>query len=233
MSADPVLPFADAGADPFAEPGETMGDIRTCEALHEARAGFQEALVGGAANQERHFVRQLRQEPVYQMAEFFYLMRAFRLDSEDKIRRYADLHNRHLEALQADPAKLHRLGLSRTRVQKGLFAPESIPKLVENYRTGERAIDQSDLSRLLIAVMSPETCRKTAVVLTRAGYLERRVSPYRSVLIRSTGAMERIFALSLRHVRSALATDEAASQKALPAEGAGSEAAGPIPGAAP
>ena len=208
MNANPAPAESGAGADPFAGDVETMRDIRACEALHEARAAFQEALVAGAANQERHFVRQLRQEPVYQMAEFFYLIRAFRLDSAVKIERYAELHNRHLEALQADPAKLHRLGLTRTRVAKGLFAPENIPKLVENYRTGEGAIDQSDLSRLLIAVMSPETSRKTAVVLTRAGYLERRLSPYRSVLVRSTGTMERIFARSLRHVRTSLAADE-------------------------
>ncbi len=241
MSADPVLPFADAGtdsgigpgADPFAEPDETMRDIRTCEALHEARAGFQEALVAGAASQERHFVRQLRQEPVYEMAEFFYLIRAFRLDSAASIERYAGLHNRHLQALHADPAKLHRLGLTRTRVEKGLFAPESIPKLVENYRAGGGAIDQSDLSRLLIAVMSPETCRKTAVVLTRAGYLERRLSPYRSVLIRSTGTMERLFARSLRHVRSALAANRAAAQEAAAADAAAGAAAGPVRSAVP
>ena len=231
MSADPVPPFADTGADPFAEHGETMRDIRTCETLHEARAAFQEALVADAAVQERHFVRQLRQEPVFQMAEFFYLIRAFRLDSEAKIRRYAELHNRHLEALRSDPAKLHRLGLSPTRAEKGLFAPENIPKLVENYRSGEGAIDQSDLSRLLIEVMSPETCRKTAVVLTRAGYLERRHSPYRSVLIRSSGTMERIFARSLRHVRNVLAPAEAAPGEAGAAEDRDQAAAGPLEGA--
>ena len=194
----------DARPDPLADDGETMRDIRTCEALHEARASFQDALVEGSAVQDRHFAAQLRQEPVYQMAEFFFLLRAFRLDGEDKIRRYAELHNRHLEELQADRTKMRRLGLSPTRVQKGKFSPESVPKLVENYRSGDGAIDQSDLSRLLIEVMSPETCRKTAVTLTDAGYLERRRSPYQSVLVRSTGALERIFARSLRHVRSTL-----------------------------
>ena len=100
---------------------------------------------------------------------------------------------------------MRRLGLSPTRVRKGMFSPESIPKLVENYRSGNGAIDQSDLSRLLIEVMSPETCRKMVVMLTEAGYLERWRSPYQSVLVRSTGALERIFARSLRHLRSELA----------------------------
>ena len=144
-----------------------------------------------------------------QIAEFFFLLRAFGLDSEEKIRRYAELHNQHLEELQADRAKMRRLGLSPTRIRKGMFSPDSIPKLVENYRSGNAAIDQSDLARLLIEVMSPETCRKTTVLLTEAGYLERRRSPYQSVLVRSTGALERVFSRSLRHVRAALVDDGA------------------------
>ena len=199
----------EARPDPFADDGETMRDIRTCEVLHEAKAAFQDALVEDSAVRDHHFVGQLRQEPVYQIAEFFFLLRAFRLDSEEKIRRYAEFHNRHLEGLQADRTKMRRLGLSPTRVRKGMFSPDNIPKLVENYRAGVAAIDQSDLSRLLIEVMSPETCRKTTVVLTEAGYLERRRSPYQSVLVRSTGALERVFARCLRHVRTALADDDA------------------------
>ena len=196
----------DTGPDPLADDGETMRDIRTCEALHEARAAFQDALVKESVVRDRHFAAQLRQEPVHQMAEFFFLLRAFQLDDGEKVRRYAELHNEHLLGLQADPIKMRRLGLSPTRVRRGMFSPDSIPKLVENYRAGDGAIDQSDLARLLIEVMSPETCRKTAVTLTEAGYLERRRSPYQSVLVRSTGALERIFAHSLRHVRSTLAS---------------------------
>ena len=90
MTAVTNPPSVEAGPDPFSDESETMRDIRTCEALHEAKAVFQDALVEGSAIQDRHFVGQLRQEPVYQIAEFFYLLRAFRLDSEDKIRRYAE-----------------------------------------------------------------------------------------------------------------------------------------------
>ena len=203
----------DAGPDLFTDDGETMRDIRTCEALHEAKASFQDALVDGSVVQDSYFAAQLRQEPVYQMAEFFFLLRAFRLDDEEKIRHYANLHNRHLEGLGADRAKMRRLGLSPTRVRKGMFSPESILKLVENYRTGDGALDQSDLSRLLIEVMSPETCRKTAVLLTEAGYLERRRSPYQSVLVRSTGVLDRIFGQCLRHVRSSFGLEDEAAPK--------------------
>ena len=69
-------------------------------------------------------------------------------------------------SVNSDRRCLNVVDRFRTRVRKGLFSPDSIPKLVENYRAGDGAIDQSDLSRLLIEVMSPETCRKTTVVLT-------------------------------------------------------------------
>ena len=55
--------------------------------------------------------------------------------------------------------------------------------------------------------MAPETCRQTAVTLTEAGYLERRRTPYQSVLVRSTGTLERLFARGLRQIRTALALD--------------------------
>ena len=211
----------DTEPDPFASDEETMHDIRTCEVLHEARVDFHNALVEGSSVKDPHFVAQLRQDPAYQMAEFFYLLRAFRLDDEEKFRHYVDLHNRHLETLSEDRAKMRRLGLSPTRVRKGLFSQSSIPKLIENYRTGDAAIDQSDLSRFLIEVMSPETSRKTALALTEAGYLERRRSPYQSVLVRSTGALERIFARGLRHVRTALARDASPDTGSMGAGGAG------------
>ena len=182
---------SDTEPDPFASGDETMRDVRTCEVLHEARADFHNALVEGSAIKDLHCVAQLRQEPAYQMAEFFYLLRAFRLDGEEKIRRYVELHNRHLEALQEDRAKMRRLGLSPTRVRKGSFSQANVPKLVENYRTGDAATDQSDLSRFLIEVMLPETSRKTAVTLTEAGYLERRRSPYQSVLVTTVNPPKR------------------------------------------
>ena len=190
---------------------ESVLDIRTCEALHRAKMDFQNALVESAAQQERHFVKHLRMEPVYQIAEFFFLVQTCRLDSDKKIRRYAELHNEYLQAMLADRPKMHRLCLNPTRVRKGMFSPDNVAKLVENYRAGTGAIDQSDLSRFLIHMMSPETCRKTTLVLAEAGYLERWRSPYQSVLVRSTGALELNFTRSLRSVRSALASLFAAS----------------------
>ena len=64
---------SDTEPDPFASDDETMRDVRTCEVLHEAKADFHNALVEGSANKDPHFVGQLRQEPTYQMAEFFYM----------------------------------------------------------------------------------------------------------------------------------------------------------------
>ena len=95
-------------------------------------------------------------------------------------------------------------GLTLTRVRQGIFPKDCILKLVENYSLRKAALDQSDLSRFLIETMSRETCRKTVLVLTRAGYLERERSPYKSILVRSTGVMESLFTDHLEYVRSRL-----------------------------
>ena len=108
-----------------------MRDIRTCDSLHQAKAAFQDALMEGAAIQNRHLVARLRQKPVYQQAAFFFLLRAFRLDDEMKIHRYAELHTWHPEELQADRSGMCRLGLSPTRVQRGMFSPDGIPNLAD------------------------------------------------------------------------------------------------------
>ena len=85
----------------------------------------------GAAIQNRHLVARLRQKPVCQQAAFFFLLRAFRLDDEMKIHRYAELHTWHPEELQADRSRMRRLGLSPTRVQRGMFSPDGIPNLAD------------------------------------------------------------------------------------------------------
>ena len=189
---------------PLSDVSRNTANLRVCEVLHEARAKFELNMVTEAAIEDKHFARQMLQQPIYQMVEFFYLTHAFQLDSAVKIRRYAELHNIHLEALQTDHTRISRMGLTLTRVRQGIFPKDCILKLVENYSLRKAALDQSDLSRFLIETMSRETCRKTVLVLTRAGYLERERSPYKSILVRSTGVMESLFTDHLEYVRSRL-----------------------------
>jgi hypothetical protein len=105
----------------------------------------------------------------------------------------------------SDWSNSNRLGLTPDRIRKGLFAEDSIAKVVENYKGDGSTFDQSDLSRLLVELMSQETCRKIVVALAEAGYLVRWKSPYHSVLVRSPGVLEAIFARHLRTLRRSVA----------------------------
>ncbi len=188
----------------FADAGETEEDVRFLEGLREARKDFFDELVHRSANQDEHFLAGLRQEPAYQISEFFYLLKAFGVDDEDKIKSFATLHNQHMEGLLEDRAKMRRLGLSPDRVRKAMLSADNLEKVVENYRRGGSSFDQSDLSRLVVLLMSQETFRKIVVALARAGFLEREKTPYQSVLVRSTGVLEDIYGRHLRALRRAV-----------------------------
>lgn len=191
----------DRFSEAFADAGEVARDLHLLEALREARKSFFDELAEKSAVADEHFVRQLRQEPAYQIAEFFYLLRAFGVTEGPAIRRMAELHNAYLGTISDDREKMRRLGLTPDRVEKGLFSDDSLLKLVENHRFSDGGFDQSDLARLLTTVMSSETCRKIVVTLADAGLLERLRSPYRSMLVRSTGVLEAVFSRHLRLLR--------------------------------
>ena len=86
-----------------------------------------------------------------------------------------------------------------------MFGDDHIDKLAENYARTPATIDQSDIARLLALLMSTETSRRAAVTLDKAGFLERRKSPYQSMLVRSHGTLEDIFGAHIRHIRNAFA----------------------------
>jgi hypothetical protein len=76
-----------------------------------------------------------------------------------------------------------------------------MPRLLQNWREKPGTIDQSNLARLLVSVMSTETCRKLVVACAEAGCLRREKTPYGTIVVSSTGVLERIFGDCLREMR--------------------------------
>jgi hypothetical protein len=76
-----------------------------------------------------------------------------------------------------------------------------MPRLLQHWRESAGAIDQSNLARLLMSVMSTETCRKVIVACADAGFLARKRTPYGTVLVISNGTLEEIFGGCLRDLR--------------------------------
>ena len=115
--------------------------------------------------------------------------------------RFADLHNRYLLDIRNDRDRMRRFGLTPGRIDAALFTGENLRKLLANFSTAGTAIDQSDLARFLVTVMSTETCRKLVVAAEQAGFVERVRSPFGAVLVSSRGTIETIYGNVLREAR--------------------------------
>jgi len=128
----------------------------------------------------------------------------FGINTAEDIERFADLHNDYVVSLTRDPAKLQRLGLSQDRALASMFTADTKPRLIQNWAEKSGAIDQSNLARFLVAVMSSETCRKTLIDFETAGFMQRKRSPYGTMVVWSTGMIEEIFGEMLRDLRLSL-----------------------------
>ena len=101
-----------------------------------------------------------------------------------------------------DPTKMSRIGLSQERALDSMFTLDTMPRLLQNWREQNGSIDQSNLARLLMSVMSTETCRKIVVACAEAGFLKREKTSYGTILVTSNGKLEESFGSCLRDLRS-------------------------------
>lgn len=191
--------------DIFSDAAAVEADLLAQESILRSRSDLSARLVAASISRDANVLDALRIEAMYQFCEFFYLLRARRIESEDAIRRLADLHNQHLDTLSRDADKMKRLGLRKDRLLDAIFTSDTLPRLVQTWREHPGRIDQSNLARFLVSVMSTETCRKLVVACATAGFLDRARSPYGTVLVWSTGVMEQIFGSVLRDLRLRIA----------------------------
>lgn len=181
--------------------GEIAADLAFVETLRRMRARFQADVTAASISTDPDVTLALRQETFFQFAEFFYAIRAHGIDSADKLGRLARLHNDHLVGLSQDRDRMRRYGLTPARLQSAMFTDENLVKLLSNFSGPARGIDQSDLARLLVTVMSTETCRKLVVAADKAGFVERAASASGTMVVVSRGMMERIYGNAIREAR--------------------------------
>jgi len=196
MSADDV--FGDAAA--------LDADLMLLENLRWARKDFLDRVCEASASRAEEVLATLRLESTYQLAEFLYLLRARRVETEEQIRMLAELHNQYIVDLTKDAAKVTRMGLNRDRLLDAIFTADTLPRLLHNWTEQPGTLDQSNLARFLAVLMSTETCRKVVVACAAAGFLIRDRSPYGTMLVRSAGSLERLFAQSIRDLRQRIGT---------------------------
>jgi hypothetical protein len=180
---------------------EVAADLAFMETLRRMKARFQAEVLARAKLDDAAGAISLRQESFFQLAEFLFAFRMYGIDSSDKLERFADLHNRYLLDVREDRERMRRYGLTPERIENALFTGENLRKLLANFAQPNASIDQSDLARFLVTVMSTETCRKLVLAGEEAGFLERVRSPFGAMLVRSNGTIEDVYGIVLREAR--------------------------------
>jgi len=183
------------------ERDEIEADLALLESLRWSKKEFFDRICQESRSQDENTLSVLRLEPTYQFAEFYYLLRARRIETEDDIQRLADIHNKYIVDLTKDPKKMARLALNSERLLDAMFAADTMRRLGQIWHDRLGTLDQSNLARLLVLVMSTETCRKIAVACANAGFLQREESPYGMMLVRSNGVLEQVFGGCIRDLR--------------------------------
>jgi hypothetical protein len=190
-----------ADHDVFANEKEVEADLVLLESLRWSRKEFLDRVGEASVSKDEQVLATLRLESTYQIAEFYYLLRVRRIKSDEDIRLLADLHNQYVVELMKDAAKVARLGLTPERLLDAMFTADTMPRLLQHWREQPGALDQSNLARFLVTVMSTETCRKIVMAGAAAGFLERQRSPFGTMLVASTGILEQIFGRCVRDLR--------------------------------
>ncbi|GGE24647.1 hypothetical protein GCM10011390_50100 [Aureimonas endophytica] len=196
--------------DIFEDEAALDADISVLEAILWSRAELPRRLAEASEDRDAELLTRFQIESMYNFAEFFYLLRVRRIESVEMIRRLAEYHNESIVALTRDKEKMGRLGLRQERLLDAMFSGDTLPRLIQTWQDRPGMIDQSNLARFLVTMMSTETCRKLTVDATQAGFLTRERSPYGAVLVGSTGVMERVFGGVIRDMRLKILASAAA-----------------------
>ncbi len=207
MSSDSDSTAPGVQGNVFADEAEVEADLILLEHLKSGRKSFVEELCRASRAQTEAVLSVLRMESTTMIAEFFYLIRAHGIDTAEQLQRLAELHNHYISDLIGDKERATRFGLSPDRLLDAIFTGDTMPRLVQQWADRPGALDQSNLARFVVTLMSAESCRKIVVACEQAGFLQRERTRAGATVVISSGIMEEIFALYVRGLRHAIARD--------------------------
>jgi hypothetical protein len=196
---------------PAEEPKQNEDELMLLEALLDARERFFEDLVAWGENYNMgrgtmlssKDAATLRGGYVYQVAEFYYLLRVYKRNSRDSFRDYLNVHNQRMRVIKHDVTLLTRMGFEEgdDRIGKAIFPSSQMDFAVQSVVAGRVQLQRRSLGRLLAVVMSPQTCRNVVAVLLRAGLLEERtVKRVDLVAPTENGDLERLYGEHLSRI---------------------------------
>ena len=191
-------------------------DLALFEEMFSAKAQFFDEVVENCHEGFTADIGELRQETIYVIAHFFYLLKIFKIASPEKLKSFALAHNQNIQDLLENKEERERLGIQPQRLEGAQFrTDDNLNRLEMNCGPKGIRLSQSDLARFLVEYMSAETCRNGITVLCKAGYLNRSKSAFGAFLITPSGVIEEIFAGYIRSFRQALDNRSGSAARSL------------------
>jgi hypothetical protein len=85
-------------------------ELALLERLRVARKEFLDRICQASISKDARVLTSLRLEATYQLAEFYFLLRARGIETEQDIQRLAELHNQYIVDIMKDAQKMSRMG---------------------------------------------------------------------------------------------------------------------------
>ena len=190
------------------DPSEVARDVALVEAVGWAKKVFFDRLCEASLSVEQSLIETIRLETTYDFCRFYFLIWAQNFEADEDIVRLAEAHNDYIGELLKSKARMEAMGLREDRLLQAIFTSDTLPRLRQTWRDEPGTIDQSNLARLLVLTMSTEQTRKIVLACEAAGFLNRRKTPFGTMVVSSTGIMERIFGSHVRDLRAEISRVE-------------------------
>ena len=187
--------------DGDADKREWERDFEALDCMSRARVEFGERLCEASATDDPRMLDRLRDDKMFELAHFFFAIKAMELDGADDAALLAQMHNEKIIALSKDKRALELRGFTQEGLAEAMFTVDTQPRLELIWRERPGAIDQSNLARFLTLQMSSETVRKLVEACCLAGFVERKRHAAGSKVIISNGFLEKAMSESLRKMR--------------------------------
>ena len=171
--------------------------LKTLKGLMLSKTRWVENIIAGCSTNLEGNLTVLRGDAVFHIAEFLFLIRENDIRGDRQLKKMVEVHNHQIDALLDHPDKMIRFGKKRKSIENARFSEMGALKLCENFARRPPCFDQSDLSRFLINLMSPESCNRAVRTLVHVNLLERFETPYKSKVVHSPGTLETLYATYL------------------------------------
>jgi hypothetical protein len=108
---------------------EWQKDFEALDCVSRARVEFAERLCEASAKDDEEMLDRLRDDKMFELAHFFFPLKAMSRDGPDGAAILAELHNEKIVALTKNKRAMKLRGLTEERLLQAMFTGDTQPRL--------------------------------------------------------------------------------------------------------